>query len=259
MFAERCERCNSEYIRDFEMPSVGFKRTGRACTAPGCKGQLRDQARCLFALRQPGQVVRISSPDNASHPERACRRASPCALSPTQITDTLSAPERTHYGHSYGYTQVLDWEDALPEDELDLAEKHSKEADLNITLARCDFRLRFPARFLEFASPHCCLRVCGDGFACCISLALLARPRPVPGACLGLLSPLLLRLGSFSPPTSALHPSPPPSLPSLSPPKILPQGTSLQITPACNLPLKNLNARRRGGKGKLAIVNLQVR
>lgn len=36
------------------------------------------------------------------------------------------------------------------------------------------------------------------------------------------------------------------------------QGTSLQITPACNLPLKNLNARRKGGKGSLAIVNLQA-
>lgn len=42
-FAERCDRCGAEYVRDFEMPSVGFKRTKRACTAAGCRGQLRDQ------------------------------------------------------------------------------------------------------------------------------------------------------------------------------------------------------------------------
>ena len=42
-FAERCERCEREYVRDFEMPSVGFKRTGRACGEAGCGGRLRDQ------------------------------------------------------------------------------------------------------------------------------------------------------------------------------------------------------------------------
>jgi mono-ADP-ribosyltransferase sirtuin 6 len=44
-FAERCEKCEAEYIRDFEMPSVGFKVTGRKCTAAACAGaaRLRDQ------------------------------------------------------------------------------------------------------------------------------------------------------------------------------------------------------------------------
>eukprot|EP00965_Chrysotila_dentata_P261720 6214351-Pleurochrysis_carterae.AAC.2 len=41
-FAERCERCGIEYIRDFEVPSVGFKLTGRSCV---CGGKLRDH--CL--------------------------------------------------------------------------------------------------------------------------------------------------------------------------------------------------------------------
>jgi len=40
-FAERCERCGTEYVRDFEQASVGFQRTGRACVA--CGGATRDQ------------------------------------------------------------------------------------------------------------------------------------------------------------------------------------------------------------------------
>ena len=42
-FAERCDACGKEYVRDFELCSVGFKSTGRRCTA--CKGALRDH--CL--------------------------------------------------------------------------------------------------------------------------------------------------------------------------------------------------------------------
>lgn len=72
-FAERCERCGREYIRDFEMPSVGFKPTKRRCAGPsGCGGRLRDQ--------------------------------------------------------------VLDWDDALPPDELRLAERHSRTTPLAIVL-----------------------------------------------------------------------------------------------------------------------------
>ena len=31
-FCERCPGCGAEYIRDFEVETVGFKRTGRRCT-----------------------------------------------------------------------------------------------------------------------------------------------------------------------------------------------------------------------------------
>lgn len=58
-FAERCHACGTEYVRDFEVETVGFKRTGRKCSQPGCSASLRDQ--------------------------------------------------------------ILDWEDALPEDELELS------------------------------------------------------------------------------------------------------------------------------------------
>ena len=39
-FAERCGRCGREYVRDFEMETVGFKHTGRKCD--DCGGRLKD-------------------------------------------------------------------------------------------------------------------------------------------------------------------------------------------------------------------------
>eukprot|EP00775_Hariotina_reticulata_P004906 gene4906-5150_t len=41
-FAERCQKCKREYVRDFEMDTVGFKPTGRSCDKPGCSGRLAD-------------------------------------------------------------------------------------------------------------------------------------------------------------------------------------------------------------------------
>ena len=70
VFSERCVDCKTEYIRDFEVETVGFKATGRQCTA--CGGNLHDN--------------------------------------------------------------VLDWEDALPVDELELSEQHARDANLAICL-----------------------------------------------------------------------------------------------------------------------------
>mmetsp|Transcript_10585 Transcript_10585/g.38917 ORF Transcript_10585/g.38917 Transcript_10585/m.38917 type:complete len:443 (+) Transcript_10585:219-1547(+) len=44
-FAERCASCGFEYVRDFELRSVGFRATSRRCTIPTCRGRLHDQ--CL--------------------------------------------------------------------------------------------------------------------------------------------------------------------------------------------------------------------
>mmetsp|Transcript_37356 Transcript_37356/g.105395 ORF Transcript_37356/g.105395 Transcript_37356/m.105395 type:complete len:475 (-) Transcript_37356:369-1793(-) len=71
-FSERCPKCSREYIRDFEMDTVGFKRTGRSCVSAGCNGRLKDH--------------------------------------------------------------ILDWENALPEDELQASEQHAADADLAICL-----------------------------------------------------------------------------------------------------------------------------
>ncbi|EIE25513.1 SIR2-family protein HDAC1 [Coccomyxa subellipsoidea C-169] len=88
-FAERCPRCKKEYIRDFEIETVGFRQTGRTCSVEGCKGKLKDH--------------------------------------------------------------ILDWEDALPEDELTASEDAVSAADLAICLGTslqitpaCNLPLRTP-------------------------------------------------------------------------------------------------------------------
>ncbi|KAE8733527.1 NAD-dependent protein deacetylase SRT1 [Hibiscus syriacus] len=100
-FMESCPLCGTEYLRDFELETIGLKETSRRCSDEKCGAKLRDT--------------------------------------------------------------VLDWEDALPPKEMNLAEKHCRMGDVVLCL-----------------------------------------------------------------------------------------GTSLQITPACNLPLKSLS-----GGGKIVIVNLQ--
>lgn len=40
--ALRSRQCGTDYFRDYSIPSVGFKYTGRVCEEPGCTGRLRD-------------------------------------------------------------------------------------------------------------------------------------------------------------------------------------------------------------------------
>ena len=92
-FAERCERCDAEYVRDFEMQTVGFQYTGRTCDACAEKKRKR---------------------------ESGARRS-------TRASASRSAAARLR-------DQVLDWDDALPPEELRRAEKHSKETCLSLVL-----------------------------------------------------------------------------------------------------------------------------
>ena len=92
-FAERCERCDAEYVRDFEMQTVGFQYTGRTCDA------------CAEKKRKRESGARRSS------------RASASRSAAARLRD-----------------QVLDWDDALPPEELRRAEKHSKETCLSLVL-----------------------------------------------------------------------------------------------------------------------------
>eukprot|EP00249_Psilotum_nudum_P020192 c27598_g1_i2 orf=1021-1890(-) len=71
-FKEVCSLCKKEYLRDFEVETIGLKETGRRCSDFDCGGKLKDT--------------------------------------------------------------VLDWEDALPPEELHPAEKHCKQADVILCL-----------------------------------------------------------------------------------------------------------------------------
>lgn len=41
IFAEYCDRCNTEYVRDFDIADMGCKPTGRMCDNGACGGPLR--------------------------------------------------------------------------------------------------------------------------------------------------------------------------------------------------------------------------
>ena len=106
-FAERCERCDAEYIRDFEMRTVGFEYTGRTCdVCVGAETKGREKKR----QRSSGSDAKGVAPRRSS-------RASTSRSAVARLRD-----------------QVLDWDDALPPEELRLAEKHSRETCLSLVL-----------------------------------------------------------------------------------------------------------------------------
>ncbi|XP_073113384.1 NAD-dependent protein deacetylase SRT1 isoform X3 [Elaeis guineensis] len=71
-FRELCPSCGTEYLRDFEVETIGMKETSRRCADTKCGAKLKDT--------------------------------------------------------------VLDWEDALPPKEMNLAEKHCRTADIVLCL-----------------------------------------------------------------------------------------------------------------------------
>ena len=93
-FAERCELCETEYVRDFEMPSVGFKTTGRRCVARGCDdgsgrgGRLRDQ---VLDWEDP------LPPEELKRAERESKEAALALVlgSSLQITPSCDLPLKT--------------------------------------------------------------------------------------------------------------------------------------------------------------------
>merc|ERR1712232_1411251 len=42
IFTERCEKCQTEYFRDFDVGGIRCQKTGRTCTKKNCYGDLRD-------------------------------------------------------------------------------------------------------------------------------------------------------------------------------------------------------------------------
>lgn len=42
VFTEKCEKCQEEYFRDYDVQGVSFQKTGRKCLKKNCEGDLRD-------------------------------------------------------------------------------------------------------------------------------------------------------------------------------------------------------------------------
>jgi len=42
IFTEKCEKCDKEYFRNYDVGGLSFKKTGRQCTDTSCGGDLRD-------------------------------------------------------------------------------------------------------------------------------------------------------------------------------------------------------------------------
>ncbi|KAJ8274087.1 hypothetical protein COCON_G00087120 [Conger conger] len=104
MFVEECGKCGKQYVRDTVIGVMGLKPTGRRC-----------------------DVIR-------SRGLRACSvgRGSQCGL--FRDHPGLGGP-----GHSVGLGPeligtILDWEDALPDQDLTRADLASRKADLALTL-----------------------------------------------------------------------------------------------------------------------------
>ena len=57
-FMERCPSCNTYYLRDFEMPSVGFQNTGRSCTRGRCR-RAPPFSNCVRGARLPAVILRV--------------------------------------------------------------------------------------------------------------------------------------------------------------------------------------------------------
>mmetsp|Transcript_17664 Transcript_17664/g.27196 ORF Transcript_17664/g.27196 Transcript_17664/m.27196 type:complete len:119 (-) Transcript_17664:93-449(-) len=75
MFAETCQKCGCRYIRSFDVGGVGFKPTGRFCTAkiqPGSLGFESDTQKAAELNRQKKSTPFPSSRRCAARCNRGC-------------------------------------------------------------------------------------------------------------------------------------------------------------------------------------------
>ncbi|KAG8466015.1 hypothetical protein KFE25_005585 [Diacronema lutheri] len=84
-FLEVCAKCTAEYVRDFEVPSVGLKPTGRACER--CAGALRDHCLDWESELPVAEMARAEA-------ETASADVALCLGTSLQITPACNMPQR---------------------------------------------------------------------------------------------------------------------------------------------------------------------
>ena len=93
--ALRSRQCGTDYFRDYSIPSVGFKYTGRVCEEPGCTGRLRD---CTLDWDDalPPQALKLAEVPH--HTRARQRHASSCShmCACVRVTGAHSPCRRVH-------------------------------------------------------------------------------------------------------------------------------------------------------------------
>lgn len=158
-FIERCLRCETRYLRDFEMDTVGFKPTGRRCEkcsrddgggqGEGGKGEKGLVVQGHGEKEAPGAVeaAQYAQKTTIQHPEDTCnttdtKTTTLLVQTKTNGTTPTAAPAAAPAATSTTTTphppilvdHVLDWDDALPDEDLEAAEDHCAVADMVLCL-----------------------------------------------------------------------------------------------------------------------------
>ncbi len=227
-FAERCELCGHEYIRDFEMESVSKLHIhvtwqGRVQLTPVSKqGNIGNDSltsSCMVSLSW--QMTHLFADCVA------CQSITQVGFKRTGRMCTKPGCG----GHLKDH--ILDWEDGLPDDELDASEEHASDA---VSFDGGSSAMKHMLMFVRLAAQYparCWHSPEWEGLAAAQpAVAVIRIVRAVHLGRVHLLPDLLC-----------------PMMQDVS----LCLGTSLQIYPAANLPLRTLKSG-----GSMAIINLQV-
>tara|TARA_B100000795_G_C22775150_1_gene429691 strand:- start:542 stop:964 length:423 start_codon:yes stop_codon:yes gene_type:complete len=106
IFEEKCEDCNAIFLTEHDVGSISFAPTGRRCASPVSPRNLlaiSSQTPCISLHLLAAACCATFNPN--PNPPTLGR----CKACKGVLRDTL-----------------LDWEDPLPEDELDKSEEHCK-------------------------------------------------------------------------------------------------------------------------------------
>ncbi|KAH7315095.1 hypothetical protein KP509_21G033800 [Ceratopteris richardii] len=90
-FREVCSSCETEYVRDFEVETIGLKHTGRRCSVASCNARLKDTVLDWEDALPPKELVPA---------EEHCKKADVilCLGTSLQITPACNLPLRTVRG-----------------------------------------------------------------------------------------------------------------------------------------------------------------